>query len=122
MTDEQSGGNVLSNEARIIGINLRHLRQSAALSQRQVGRLLGVSFQQIQKYERGENRIPVEKLHLLKNIYGVPYHYFFKGMPLHQDQKAAPFSWDLSVYERLSGLKSRVMKQKIEKMIEILIA
>ncbi len=67
-------------EALIIGINLKLLRERTGLSQNQVGRLLGVSFQQVQKYERGINRLPIEKLFVLKHIYNVEYTEFFFGL------------------------------------------
>ncbi len=67
-------------EARIIGANLRRLRHKVGLSQVDLGCSLDVSFQQVQKYENGQNRLPIEKLYLLKHLYGVPYEYFFAGM------------------------------------------
>ncbi len=66
-------------EARIIGANLRRLRHKAGLSQVDVGKRIDVSFQQVQKYENGQNRLPVEKLYLLKHLYDVPYDVFFAG-------------------------------------------
>lgn len=67
-------------EVRIIGENLRRFRHRAGLSQTDVGESLSVSFQQIQKYESGTNRLPIEKLYILKHIYDVPYEYFFVGL------------------------------------------
>ncbi|WP_418160869.1 helix-turn-helix domain-containing protein [Benzoatithermus flavus] len=52
------------------------------LSQERLGELLGVSYQQIQKYERGVNRIGSSRLHALSRILEVPVAYFFEdGMP-----------------------------------------
>ena len=67
-------------EARIIGANLRNLRRRAGLSQSELGHSLNVTFQQVQKYENGQNRLPVEKLYVLKHLYDVPYEYFFVGL------------------------------------------
>jgi DNA-binding transcriptional regulator YiaG len=67
-------------ETGIIGGNLRHLRRRSGLSQSELGHILDVSFQQVQKYENGQNRLPIEKLYILKHIYGVPYEMFFTGM------------------------------------------
>jgi DNA-binding transcriptional regulator YiaG len=67
-------------EAKIIGKNLKMLRKKARLTQEEVGLQLNVSFQQIQKYESGINRLPIEKLYALKYIYDVPYEYFFVGI------------------------------------------
>jgi transcriptional regulator with XRE-family HTH domain len=67
-------------EASIIGTNLKHLRRQAGFTQTDIGVQLDVTFQQIQKYESGQNRLPMEKLYVLKHIYNVPYDYFFVGL------------------------------------------
>lgn len=60
-----------------IGQNLRALRLRHGLSQEALGTLLGVTFQQVQKYENGANRLPVEKLYRLHRHFRVPCEYFF---------------------------------------------
>ena len=45
-----------------VGLRLRTLRKSRSMSQEQLGRALGITFQQIQKYERGTNRISASML------------------------------------------------------------
>ena len=47
------------------------------MSQERLGALLGVTYQQVQKYERGANRIGSSRLHELCRILGVPASYFF---------------------------------------------
>lgn len=49
------------------------------LSQERLGELLGVSYQQVQKYERGANRIGSSRLHDLSRILSVPVSYFFES-------------------------------------------
>ena len=66
--------------AAVMGRNLRDIRVSHKYSQRQIAEKLGVSFQQVQKYENGQNRLPVENLLKLKTLYDAPYDIFFKGM------------------------------------------
>ena len=51
------------------------------MSQEKLAAAFGVSFQQIQKYERGANRISASRLHLLTQILDVPVTYFFEGLP-----------------------------------------
>ena len=51
------------------------------ISQTAVGDALGVTFQQIQKYERGFNRVSSSRLHELSVILGVDVSYFFDGGP-----------------------------------------
>jgi transcriptional regulator with XRE-family HTH domain len=55
-----------------VGLALRRLRRNAGLSQTDLGESLGVSFQQIQKYERGSNRISASTLVKLARFLGVP--------------------------------------------------
>ncbi|MFN4169981.1 MAG: helix-turn-helix domain-containing protein [Pannonibacter phragmitetus] len=45
-----------------VGANIKRIRQSRGLSQEKVAELLGVTFQQIQKYEKGQNRFPVGRM------------------------------------------------------------
>jgi transcriptional regulator with XRE-family HTH domain len=67
-------------EAKIIGSNLRALREAAGFSQNEIGKILHISFQQVQKYESGKNRIPIEKAYVLKHVYNVPYAKLFTGL------------------------------------------
>ena len=71
----------VNNETKAIGRNLVRLRYSYGATQRQVAEVIQTSFQQVQKYEKGQNRIPAEKLHRLKQFFGVPYDVFFEGLP-----------------------------------------
>lgn len=67
-------------EAIIIGRNLRNLRERTGVTQQKLAPVLEVTFQQLQKYESGRNRLPVEKLHRLKKFFRVPYDLFFEGL------------------------------------------
>lgn len=62
---------------RRIGRNLRALRRALELSQQQIADIMGVSFQQVQKYESGKNRMSAEKLYRLHCHLGVPYEQMF---------------------------------------------
>lgn len=67
-----------------IGRNLKSLRRQADITQDAAAQALGITYQQIQKYEKGRNRITAEKLYRLKLLYNVPYEAFFDGL-LHKD-------------------------------------
>ncbi|TGY88193.1 XRE family transcriptional regulator [Marinicauda algicola] len=64
---------------RHIGKQLRVARQMIGLSQTALGEAVGVTFQQIQKYERGTNRIPASRLHVFADTLQVPMSFFFDG-------------------------------------------
>jgi transcriptional regulator with XRE-family HTH domain len=62
-----------------VGARLRLRRKQLGLTQEQLGARLGLTFQQIQKYEKGINRIGAGRLPNLAGILQVPISYFFPG-------------------------------------------
>lgn len=65
---------------RHVGRRLRLRRTLIGLSQEKLGAALGLTFQQIQKYENGTNRIGASRLFDLSEILGVPVGFFFDDM------------------------------------------
>ncbi len=63
-----------------VGIKLRECRKSLGLSQLSVSTAVGLTFQQVQKYERGVNRVSASKLYELAQFMRVPIEYFFEGL------------------------------------------
>ncbi|MGB7241699.1 MAG: helix-turn-helix transcriptional regulator [Sulfitobacter sp.] len=63
-----------------VGQKLKQIRKLRRLSQTEVGDKLELSFQQIQKYEMGTNRIAASRLFELSKILCVPTSYFFEGL------------------------------------------
>ena len=63
-----------------VGRRMRQLRESLGLSQGRLGRQLGLTFSQVQKYEKGANRIGAGRLYLLAALMDVPIQYFFEDM------------------------------------------
>ncbi|MEH6545230.1 MAG: helix-turn-helix transcriptional regulator [Sneathiella sp.] len=64
-----------------VGSRVRLRRTLLGLSQQKLGQNLGLTFQQIQKYERGTNRIGASRLYELSEILDVPPSFFFDEMP-----------------------------------------
>lgn len=64
-----------------VGRRLRQRRALLGLSQDKLGRAVGLTFQQIQKYERGANRIGASRLLQLSRALAVPVAYFFEDAP-----------------------------------------
>ncbi len=109
-------------EARIIGVNLRYMREAAGLSQHEIACFLDVSYQQVQKYESGQNRFPIEKLFHIKNFYDVPYEIFFRGMLEKSTSDNKPVkNHRAAIYARLACMQDNALRQKIEKIILILL-
>jgi transcriptional regulator with XRE-family HTH domain len=64
-----------------VGARMRQRRTLLAMSQTKLGDAVGLTFQQIQKYERGANRIGSSRLYEFAKILDVPVSYFFDEMP-----------------------------------------
>lgn len=62
-----------------VGERIRARRRQLRLSQTKLGEAIGVSFQQIQKYEKGANRISASKLNQIGRVLGVAPGYFYGG-------------------------------------------
>jgi len=56
-------------------------RMLAGISQEKLGEALGLTFQQVQKYEKGTNRISASRLQQIAKMLGVPVAFFFEGAP-----------------------------------------
>ena len=65
---------------REIGANLRTWRRAAGLSQREVAIALGMTYQQVGKYEAGQNRISAANLWRLSQLYQIEPAMFFEGL------------------------------------------
>jgi transcriptional regulator with XRE-family HTH domain len=64
-----------------VGARIRMRRQLINMSQERLGELLGITFQQVQKYEKGSNRISASRLFYASKTLGVPVQFFFDGLP-----------------------------------------
>ncbi|OYX91389.1 MAG: hypothetical protein B7Y78_12275 [Caulobacter sp. 35-67-4] len=73
-----------------VGARLRIRRKVMNLSQTQVADALGITFQQIQKYERGSNRISASKLYAAADALGRPVGWFFEGLAPIDTETGAP--------------------------------
>lgn len=63
-----------------MGRRLRQRRVALGISQEQLGGELGLTFQQIQKYEKGQNRVSAGRLYKVAMILSVPVEFFFEGL------------------------------------------
>ena len=63
-----------------VGRRVRQRRTILGMSQEKLGEALGLTFQQVQKYERGANRIGASRLHHISEVLDVPINYFFEDI------------------------------------------
>jgi transcriptional regulator with XRE-family HTH domain len=114
-----------------VGARLREKRIIQGLSQEKLGETMGVTFQQIQKYEKGVNRIGPSRLQLAARLLGVPVNYFFEGGALLSESTSgflddpgsnyiAPN--DASQVERLTRAFTRIeddaVRQRLVELVE----
>jgi transcriptional regulator with XRE-family HTH domain len=62
---------------RHVGNRVRMRRLLVSMSQEKLGELLGITFQQVQKYEKGSNRVSASRLYQISRVLGVPVQYFY---------------------------------------------
>lgn len=77
----QAAPKMATDTDRTIGSRIAALRAAQGLSQTALGTYLGVSFQQVQKYEKGRNRIGAGRLQAIADLLKVPVETFFAREP-----------------------------------------
>jgi transcriptional regulator with XRE-family HTH domain len=77
-----------------VGQRVRMRRLMLGMSQTKLGEALGLTFQQVQKYEKGKNRVGASRLQHISELLQVPVAFFFEGAPharvRHDAQTDAP--------------------------------
>jgi transcriptional regulator with XRE-family HTH domain len=100
-----------------VGRKLKQIRTLRRLSQTDVAKKLNLSFQQIQKYEIGSNRVAASRLFELAQILDVPPSYFFEG--LHDNSNTAPAKdAGMEIVTALAAIKDEAVKTRIKTFIE----
>jgi transcriptional regulator with XRE-family HTH domain len=68
-----------------VGSRVRMRRMLISMSQEKLGDSLGLTFQQVQKYEKGANRIGASRLFNIARVLGVPIEFFYEGLSFEND-------------------------------------
>ena len=118
-----------------VGRRLKQRREDLALSQEKLSELLGLSFQQVQKYERGLNRVGASRLFQLCGILRVEPSFFFDGLTTELQEGVAENQPDpdtlstasllaapgaLELLADYARLKSPIQRKKVLELIKIL--
>ena len=114
-----------SNFNRHLGSKLRMRRLSLGLTQTKVAQAINVTFQQIQKYEKGTNGISSLRIMQLSNFLKVPVVFFFEDFPLYQElDTTLKTSEDNKVvdlnYSFLAKLFAKLDDDKKERIFQVL--
>ena len=80
-----------------VGGRVRLRRNMLGMSQEKLGEHLGITFQQIQKYEKGTNRVGASRLQAIASILGVPVSFFFEDAPGQEGSGPRGFAEDASM-------------------------
>ncbi|OWW04992.1 Cro/Cl family transcriptional regulator [Rhizobium sp. R72] len=105
----------------IVGRNVRALRSKRRISQLELGEALGLTFQQIQKYEKGTNRVSASKLHQIAVFLGVAISELFEGANPNDGAKKqglSPEAYELAVY--YDRLRSTAGKEAVKTILSIM--
>src|ERR1044072_422690 len=113
-----------------VGSRVRMRLLMLGMSQEKLGDALGLTFQQVQKYEKGANRIGSSRLQQIASILDVSVAFFFEGGPGHvQDGRAAPAVPDyvddflassdgLSLTKAFTQIKDSKLRRRIVDLVE----
>lgn len=109
-----------------VGSRIRLQRSCLGISQTALASTLGITFQQVQKYERGLNRVSASKLQVIAKTLGVPVSYFFgDGTALHTPSVPSsvgidPFQVDAEMV-KLVRYFSKIANPKVRQAIIVMI-
>ncbi len=106
-----------------VGKRLRTARTVRGISQEQLGDHFGISFQQIQKYENGSNRIAASKLYVMSEVLGVPVAYFFEGLeeagPSDDDESTVRPGEGLKFAREFAKIKNPKLRDRVKQLLEV---
>ena len=108
------------NFNRHLGSKLRMRRLALGLTQTKVAQAINVTFQQIQKYEKGTNGISSLRIMQLANFLKVPVVYFFEDFPGYNNSLATSAASEDLNYSFLAKLFAGLSDQQKEKIYQVL--
>jgi len=100
-----------------VGQQLRIRRVHSNLSQTELGQKVGLSYQQVQKYESGKNRISASMLYEIANGLNVPVGFFFDGLPQPGSGEGATIAPEAD--ERIAYLATSEGRRFVEEILRL---
>ncbi len=106
-----------------VGARIKALRMTHGMTQGALGERLGVTFQQIQKYENGTNRVAADRLQAIAGVFGVATNIFFDETTVHSDGKdpvTALFTENIGfrLARAFTSIPEQDIKVKIVRLVE----
>jgi transcriptional regulator with XRE-family HTH domain len=105
-----------------VGERVRQRRTLMEINQSKLGEMLGISFQQIQKYEKGANRISAGRLVEIASALRAPIGYFFEGLPESVTEMPIDFpsAWALGIARKFDHIGNRRAAIAVSHLIDTL--
>lgn len=104
---------------RLVGERLRILRNSRGITQQQLASKIGICAQQVQKYERGANRIPAGRLWEISHVLAVDLNDFFFDMSKKEEEDTVSSKELLEIALALQSVKNDEVRESLINMIRI---
>lgn len=120
-------GNPVDN---YVGLRVRTRRKAINMSQQELAKAIALTFQQVQKYERGLNRISASKLYEISVALGVPVAFFFDGYAPDGTIKVEDDDSSMEMLATPEGqkmatnfqkIRSKTLREKLADMVEALV-
>ncbi|MEW6739375.1 MAG: helix-turn-helix domain-containing protein [Nitrospirota bacterium] len=103
-----------------IGEKIKRRRRELGISQEQLAEILGVTYQQVQRYENGKNKLNVENIQAVADILSVPVSYFFEpDKTLMIAEKPAPYLAENKLLKYFRKIKSISSKNTVIQVARI---
>jgi transcriptional regulator with XRE-family HTH domain len=117
-----------SNMDKTVGRNIKVYRLAKGLSQTELADSLGLTFQQVQKYEKGVNRVGSGRLFQISNVLDVPLMSFFEGGDAAtSSREASPFDLladpqSLKLVQAFAEITNRRTRRAVVALVEAMIS
>ncbi len=105
-----------------VGDRVRNLRILQNMTQSDLAKHLGLSFQQLQKYETGDNRISASKLYIIARTLDVQTGYFFEGLDTSDDTEVFELDVETArIANMISNIPDPDLKARLQEIIKLMI-
>ncbi len=105
------------------------IRKMNSLSQEKLGDAIGVTFQQVQKYEKGTNRVGASRLQQIATVLGVDVGVFFADAPTTDQSGGSSSTFDLfktsegvRIARAVAKIQDPIVRQKLAELVEATVA
>jgi len=106
-----------------VGKRVRARRGVLGLTQGTLAAELGLTFQQVQKYEKGVNRISASRLHDLARVLRVPIEFFFQGLPNQASSRSLASDFldspeGIAIAKAFARVKGKALRRRLVELVQ----